>query len=70
MKVNTAKEHLARIPMPKTEQEFEAAWERTEQLRKWVEHSSDSREAKEQFNAAISRKQEELEGYWRSRKSA
>ena len=70
MKVNTAKEHLARIPMPKTDKEFEAAWKRSEELRKWVVHGSDSQEAKDQFDDAVSRKQEELETYWRSRRSA
>ena len=70
MKVNTAKEHLARIPMPKTEREFEAAWKKTEELLTWVDCGSDSQEAKGEFGKAVSRKQEELESCWRSRKSA
>ena len=70
MKVNTAKEHLARIAMPKTEKEFEAAWKRSEELRTWVGHGSDPQDAKDQFDDAVSRKQEELENYWRSRRSA
>jgi hypothetical protein len=43
MKVTTANEHLARIPSPKTEKEFEAAWKKTEELRTWVGHGSDRR---------------------------
>ena len=70
MKVNTAKEHLARISMPTTDKEFEAASKKIAELRKWVGDGSDSAEAKKQFDAAVSAKQEELEGYWRSRRSA
>jgi hypothetical protein len=70
MKVNTAKEHLARISMPRTEKEFEAAWKKSEELLKWVDAGSDSQESKAQFREALSRKQEELESYWRSRRSA
>jgi hypothetical protein len=70
MKVTTAHEHLARIPLPKTDKEFEAAWKKTEELRKWVDHGSDPQVDKDRFDEAVSRKQEDLEIYWRSRRSA
>jgi len=70
MKVATANEHLARIPPPKTEKEFEAAWKKTEELRTWVGHSNDPQVDKDSFYKAVARKQEELETYWRSRRSA
>jgi hypothetical protein len=70
MKVATANEHLTRILPPKTEKEFEAAWKKTEELRKWVDHGSDPQVDKDRFGQAVSRKQEELESYWRSRRSA
>ena len=70
MKVTTANEHLARIATPKTEKEFEAAWKKTEQLREWVDHGSDPQVDKDRFDQAVSRKQQELESYWRSRRSA
>jgi hypothetical protein len=70
MKVATANEHLARILPPKTDKEFEAAWKKTEELRKWVDNGSDPQVDKDRFNEALSRKQEELEDYWRSRRSA
>ena len=70
MKVNTANEHLARIPQPKTAEAFEASKKKIAQLREWVERSSDPQADKDRFDEALARKQEELEAYWRSRKSA
>lgn len=70
MKVKTASEHLARIPMPKTDKEFKEAWEKVEQYRRWVDASSDTQVDKDSFDEAVSLKQEELETYWRLRRSA
>ena len=70
MKVRTANEHLARILPPKTAAALDAALKKTKELRQWVEHSSDPQEEKDRFGEAVSRKQEELEAYWQSRKSA
>jgi hypothetical protein len=70
MKVRTANEHLARILPPKSAEALEAALKKTKELRQWVEHSSDPQADKDRFDEAIARKQEELEAYWRTRKSA
>jgi len=64
MKVKTATDLLNRIPMPKTAEDFTSAWQRAEDLRKSVDHGSDSQEAKDRFDELVSLKQEEFETYW------
>ena len=64
MKTTTASDLLDRIPMPTTTEQFTEAWRRAEELRKAVDHGSESPEAKDRFDEVVSRKQEEFETYW------
>jgi hypothetical protein len=69
MKVEIARMMLEAIKTPRTDEEFLRFWERTENLVRWTDNSTDSENAKVQFEEEVAGKREQAESEWRYHRS-